>query len=174
MNRLVILLLLLAMQMARGEGRYLEQAFQHPSMGSLSHYAYGAVYQWMVENIGGIRSDGVGYSKLLIAPQPGGTLTSARTSYRSIHGLIATDWKAEEGRFTLNVTIPANITATVILPTQDAAKVRESDKPLAQSEGIKLAELKEGRVAVEVGSGRYAFTITGPIQFARMTAAAPR
>jgi alpha-L-rhamnosidase len=133
-------------------------------MGSLSHYAYGAVYQWMVENIGGIRSDGVGYHKLIIAPQPGGTLTSAWTSYRSIHGRVATDWRIEADRFTLNVTIPANTTATVILPTHDAAKVRESGKLLARAEGIKLAGLKEGRVAIEAGSGRYAFTITGPVQ----------
>ena len=151
-----------------------EKGFQYPSMGSLSHYAYGAVYQLMVENIGGIRSDGVGYHKLLIAPQPGGTLTSARTSYRSIHGMIATDWRIADDRLTLNVAIPANTTATVILPTQDVTKVREGGKRLARAEGIKLAGLKEGRVAIEAGSGRYAFTIAGPIQVARMGAAAPR
>ena len=52
----------------------------------------------------------------------------------------------------------------MILPTQDAAKVRESGQSLARAEGIKLAGLKEGRVAIEVGSGRYAFAVTGPVQ----------
>jgi alpha-L-rhamnosidase len=91
--------------------------FGDPGMNSFAHYSFGAVYQWIVENIGGIHSDAVGYKRILIAPRPGGKLTSAHTVYRSIRGTIETDWKTIGGKFVLDVTIPPNTTATVILPS---------------------------------------------------------
>ena len=62
-------------------------------MNSFAHYSFGAVYQWMVENIGGIGSAAPAYKEILIAPQPDPQLTSASVTYRSIRGLIATEWK---------------------------------------------------------------------------------
>ena len=103
----------------RWDGWTPEKGFQDPGMNSFAHYSFGAVYQWMVENIGGIKSDGPAYKQILIEPHPGGRLTHAETSYQSIRGEIATAWTKEGGKLTLNVTIPANTTATVILPPPD-------------------------------------------------------
>ncbi len=100
----------------RWDGWTPEKGFQDAGMNSFAHYSFGAVYQWMVENIGGIHSDGPGYKHLVIAPAPDGKMTSAKTSYDSIHGLISTDWKLEKGKFKLDVTIPPNTTAQVIFP----------------------------------------------------------
>src|SRR6185312_110472 len=76
----------------RWDGWTPEKGFQDPGMNSFAHYSFGAVYQWMVENIGGIRSsDDSAYAHILIAPHPGGTITWARTSYNSVHGAMATD-----------------------------------------------------------------------------------
>ena len=47
-------------------------------MNSFAHYSFGAVYQWMVENIGGIRTDGPAYKQILIAPQIDAGLTWAQ------------------------------------------------------------------------------------------------
>ena len=47
----------------RWDGWTPEKGFQDAGMNSFAHYSFGAVYQWMVENIGGIRSDGAGLSK---------------------------------------------------------------------------------------------------------------
>jgi len=102
----------------RWDGWTPEKGFQDPGMNSFAHYSFGAVYQWIVENIGGIHSEAPGYKRILIAPQPGGKLTAARTSYHSIRGLIETDWKIAGGKFILDVTIPVNTTATVIMPTK--------------------------------------------------------
>ena len=54
----------------RWDGWTPEKGFQDPGMNSFAHYSFGAVYQWMVENIGGIHSDGPAYKKIVIAPQP--------------------------------------------------------------------------------------------------------
>jgi hypothetical protein len=40
-------------------------------------------------------------------------------SYNSFYGKIAVHWKKEQGRFTLNVSIPANCTATIYLPQEE-------------------------------------------------------
>ena len=65
----------------RWDGWTPEKGFQDPGMNSFAHYSFGAVYQWMAENIGGIRSDGPAYKKIVIEPHPGDRLKSARVSY---------------------------------------------------------------------------------------------
>jgi alpha-L-rhamnosidase len=136
----------------RWDGWTPEKGFQDPVMNSFGHYAFGAVYQWMVENIGGIRSDGPGFRNLVIAPQPGGTLTWARVGYRSAAGLIATAWKITDGRMTLNITIPPNTTATIHLPGANG-DVMESAVPATRQTGLTM--LKEG--TFEAVSGTYEF-----------------
>mgnify|MGYP005852616039 CR=1 FL=1 len=85
-------------------------------MNSFNHYAYGAVGEWMYAVIAGIDALEPGYRKILIRPQPGGGLTWARGRLESPYGLIATDWKVENGTFTLQARVPANTTAVVELP----------------------------------------------------------
>lgn len=120
----------------RWDGWTPENGFQISRMNSFSHYAFGAVGQWMFENIGGIKSDGPGFKKIIIKPLPDGKLTWAKASYNSIRGLIISDWKIEKNLFKLNVSIPANTTATVFLP----------------------AENKNGFIPYKVASGNYEFT----------------
>ena len=93
----------------------------------------------------------------MIAPVPGGNLTWAKVGYRCIHGPIQSDWKLEGGQFLLDVTIPTNTTATVAIPTADAASVTESGHPLTQAEGVKIQPGAADRVTVAIGSGTYHF-----------------
>lgn len=143
----------------RWDGWTPDKGFQDPGMNSFAHYSFGAVYQWMVENIGGIRNDGPAYQRIVIAPQPGGKLTWAKVGYASIRGQIQSDWRLEGGRLLMDVTIPANTTATVSLPVAQAEGVTESGHALAQAEGVKLLGVKDGRVELSVGSGAYHFAM---------------
>ncbi|MDR1859985.1 MAG: hypothetical protein LBR06_03595, partial [Bacteroidales bacterium] len=52
----------------------------------------------------------------IIKPEPGGDLTYAKGNYHSINGNIEVSWTNESGVFKLEITVPANTTATVILP----------------------------------------------------------
>jgi len=146
----------------RWDGWTPENGFQDPGMNSFAHYSFGAVYQWMVENIGGIKTDGPAYKRLVIAPQPGGRLTWAKVGYQSIRGLVASNWKQEGDKLLLDVTIPANTTATVYVPTANAAAVTESGKPLADAEGVKLLRTEGGCVVLSVASGVYHFASPRP------------
>jgi alpha-L-rhamnosidase len=136
----------------RWDGWTPEKGFQDPGMNSFAHYAFGAVYQWMAENIGGIRSDGPGFRKLVIAPQPGGTLTWARVGYQSVAGRISTAWKITDDRMTVNMTIPANTRATIHLPGV-GGEVMESGLPVVRGKGLTV--LKPG--VFEAVSGTYEF-----------------
>ena len=141
----------------RWNGWTPEEGFGDPGMNSFAHYSFGAVYQWMAENIGGIRTDTPAYKHIIIAPQPGGKLTSAQASYDSIHGRIATAWKKDGEKFTLDVTIPANTTATVHVPAREGASVTENGRPLAQAEGVKFLRSEAGCAVLAIESGSYHF-----------------
>ena len=145
----------------RWDGWTPERGFQDPGMNSFAHYSFGAVYQWMVENIGGIRSDGPAYQHIIIAPQLDGKLTAATTSYDSIRGRIETGWKRDGGNFSLNVIIPPNTAATVYLPLNPAAanRISESGRPLESVKGVKLLRTENDRAVLEVESGSYHFVV---------------
>ena len=64
----------------------------------------------------------------------------------------------KEGVFALDLTIPANTTATVFLPAFTAAVARESGKPAAEAQGVKLLRGEIGEAVFEVQSGDYRFT----------------
>ncbi|AMV40676.1 alpha-L-rhamnosidase [Planctomyces sp. SH-PL62] len=145
----------------RWDGWTPEKGFQDPGMNSFAHYSFGAVYGWMVENIGGIHNAGSAYKKIVIAPQFTDRLTSATTSYRSVRGEVAVAWTRQGGVVTMDVTVPANATAKVVIPVADPAQVAESGLPLAQAAGV-TAGVEDGKAVAEVGSGRYVFTFAAP------------
>ena len=142
----------------RWDGWTPEKGFQDPGMNSFAHYSFGAVYQWIVENVAGIRAASTAYDTLTISPQPGGNLTWANTRYLTPHGPVETKWKLDGTRFTLDVAIPCNTRATVILPTSDASSVNEGGKPLKANGEVTELPAQNGKAAFSIGSGQYHFT----------------
>jgi alpha-L-rhamnosidase len=99
----------------RWDGWTEDAGFQTPMMNSFNHYSLGSVGQWLYEHVAGIRAGAPGYSHVLIAPEPG-ELEWARAVYRSVRGPIASAWRRDGDAVELEVSIPANVTATVIVP----------------------------------------------------------
>jgi alpha-L-rhamnosidase len=141
----------------RWDGWTEEKGFQDPGMNSFNHYAFGSVGRWMFGVVAGIDTDGPGYKRIIIDPQPGGGFSYAKAGYESIHGQVKSSWEIKDGTFTLNVTIPANTTAAVYVPAKDAESVTESGRPAAASEGVKFLQMEAGRAVYQVGSGNYEF-----------------
>jgi hypothetical protein len=100
---------------------------------------------------------GVAYKKIVIAPTPGGRLTSADVRYDSIRGRIETAWKKSGDKLILHVTIPANTTATIIVPAKSADAIAESGKPLAKAPGVKFLRMDGDRAVLEAEAGSYRF-----------------
>ncbi|WP_145856336.1 glycoside hydrolase family 78 protein [Pedobacter suwonensis] len=102
----------------RWDGIKPDGSFQTADMNSFNHYAYGAIGDWMYKNIAGINPvvTKPGYKDILIAPRPGGKLTSASAALETVYGTIKSSWTLTDGTFKLDVTVPANASATVVLP----------------------------------------------------------
>jgi len=140
----------------RWDGWTEEKGFQDPGMNSFNHYSFGSVGRWLFGTVAGIDTDGPGYEQIIIHPRPGG-ITSAKASYESIHGKIVSDWILKDGKFTLNVTIPANTTATVYVPAGNANSVTEGGLPAAKAEAVQLLRMHQGNAVFAIGSGHYQF-----------------
>lgn len=92
--------------------------FANPNMTSFNHYAYGAVGDWIYRTVGGIRAIEPGYRRFLVAPQPGGGLTSATTRLSTVYGEILSSWRTDGELFQLDVTVPVNTTAEIRVPDE--------------------------------------------------------
>jgi alpha-L-rhamnosidase len=141
----------------RWDGWTEQKGFQDPGMNSFNHYAFGSVGQWLFGTVAGIDTDGPGYKRIRIEPKPGGGITYTRASYRSIYGKIVSDWKIEGGKFTLDVTIPANTTAMVYVPAKDADSVTEGGLPATRAKAVRFLRMDNGNAVFAVGSGDYRF-----------------
>jgi len=140
----------------RWDGWTEEKGFQDPGMNSFNHYSFGSVGRWLFNTVAGIDTDGPGFKQIIIRPMPGG-ITSAKASYDSINGKIVSDWKLIDDTFKLDVTIPANTTATVYVPAKSAKSVTESGRSANSAEGVKFLRIKQGKAVFAVGSGHYEF-----------------
>ncbi len=138
----------------RWDGQKPDGTFQDVGMNSFNHYAYGAIGEWLYSHVAGIRldEDHPGYKHFFLAPHPGGELYYVNASFESMYGLIVSDWREEKGLLVYKVEIPANSTATVVLPS---AKLDEVDM---QSSLKALAKQVGNEVQIGLGSGKYSFS----------------
>jgi len=85
--------------------------FSSPKMNSFNHYAYGAVYAWIFNNIVGIKIDKPGYKEVTIKPIYDKRLGYVKSTMKTINGDIKVYWDKKEYR----ISVPKNIKAHVIL-----------------------------------------------------------
>lgn len=138
---------------------------QNAEMNSFSHYAFGAVCEWMFRTLAGIDTEGVGYQHIIIKPSPATpgrnsgreTINWVKAHYDSIHGRITSRWTRSANKFELETTIPANTTATVYLPAKAMAGVTESGRRVARVPGVKCLRMEDGRAVLSVPAGKYTF-----------------
>ena len=94
-------------------------------MTSFNHYALGAVADWMHRTIGGVAPLEPGYSKVLVAPRPGGGLTWCRAGLETRHGQVVVDWRIEAGVLTVETTLPPGVTGVLSLEGQPELELAE-------------------------------------------------
>ena len=143
----------------RWDGQKPDGSFQDVGMNSFNHYAYGAIGEWLYKYVAGVDIDpeNPGYKHILLYPHPGGQLTRASAELNSMYGPVKSAWNLDQAQFTYEVTIPANTTATVMLPHADPATVTINQLPLSANKEYK-AEQKGDQTIVQLGSGNYKFT----------------
>jgi alpha-L-rhamnosidase len=136
----------------RWNGYHHEKGPGDPNMNSYSHYAYGAVGEWLFSDVLGIEALSDGFATVRIRPRVGGELTQASGSFHSLRGEIRSSWHIADGRFHLDVQIPGNVSAEIHLPTPDP-------KALTCLENCEAAQVSDdmGYARVVVGAGTWHF-----------------
>lgn len=88
------------------------------SMNSLNHYAFGAICEWLYRYVAGINptQDGPGFHRSCIRPMPNDMLAHAEGSIRTQYGLLRSGWRLEGKRIRIEIEIPFNTQAEIILP----------------------------------------------------------
>lgn len=128
--------------------------------GSLNHAPLGAaIDEWFYWGLAGIRPDaaGPGFERIIFKPHLPKALPWARASLATPRGTIASAWKHDGGTATLTITVPANCTGTVHIPTSDPSTITESDQPAIEAVGVSLLAADESESRFTVGSGIYHF-----------------
>jgi alpha-L-rhamnosidase len=135
------------------------RGFQAPIMNSFNHCAFGSVGEWVWRELAGINPDEnqPGYKHFTIRPRPCGDLRWVKARYDSIRGPIVSNWTLEGHVFCLDVTIPANTTATVFVPAQNTEAVTESGSPTNAASGVRFLRMEDGAAVFSVESGKYCF-----------------
>jgi len=91
-----------------------EDGFGDVGMNSFNHYAFGAVCEWMMESLAGIRPGSNGFQTLEVEPVFTDKFDFVRASYDSVSGPIAVRWDKTDDGFTLKVETP--VPAEIRLP----------------------------------------------------------
>jgi alpha-L-rhamnosidase len=131
--------------------KFSDNTFSH------NHPMFGSVSQWFYNWLGGIEPavDAVGFDRFTFQPQFLEGLDWVRCTYRSIRGPITCDWKREGGRVAMDLHVPVNTSATLILTM--AGVITESGQPAAEAEGVTLLRKAERCSVFKVESGAYHF-----------------
>jgi alpha-L-rhamnosidase len=125
------------------------------SMNSLNHYAYGSIVEWMYRDMCGLNPASgeagiVGFRQARIAPKPDKSLQWARAHYRSAAGIYESGWRIDEvGNLTIEITIPFNSSARVVLPDANISEILINSHPLYEAEQI------DHNVELTLGAGSY-------------------
>jgi len=129
-------------------------------MNSFNHYSYGAIGDWLYRDAAGLRETSAGFKTLAVKPHAGGGFTSMKAEQNTPYGRAAAEWRDENGVFTLEVTIPANTTAEIYVPSTSADTVTLDGAALSDAEDAVCEGHADGYTKVKVGSGTYKFAAT--------------
>jgi len=111
---------------------------------------------WFFEGLGGILPDPKrpGFKHFMLRPGIVESVDWVKCSYQSPYGEIVSNWKRRDKTLTMDLTIPANTTATIYVPGNE---VTESGKSADKAEGVTFLRSENGYSLFKVESGRYSF-----------------
>ena len=126
--------------------------------GSLNHAPLGsAIDEWFYWGLAGIRPDesAPGFERIVFKPHIAKGLPWAKASIETARGTVACSWKQNDGRVTIDVSVPANSSAIVHIPT--GGDILENGVAVDQSCDFAVKCKGDKETLLEVGSGSYSF-----------------
>ena len=126
---------------------------------SLSHPVQGTVVSFFYEWLAGIQSqiDTPGFKKFRIAPQFVGDLQWVKAKLPTFYGVIKSNWEIKGETVTVDIDVPINTTAEMILPCDTVENVSDGKDPIQTDNGILKIETTGNNLQISLGSGTYRF-----------------
>jgi alpha-L-rhamnosidase len=135
-----------------------------PAMNSQNHVMLlGDLLTWYFENLAAIKSSDTetGFKHLIMEPTLIAGLDSVDASHVSPYGPITSKWTLVGKTYTWDVSLPVNVTATLYVPAGQQGDVFENGRPVSESANCKVVGMRNGKLVVEIPSGRYRFSSSG-------------
>jgi hypothetical protein len=128
---------------------------------SNNHLMLGHLMQWFYDGLAGIRQSdtSVGYKRIEIKPEPVIGVDKGKASFESPYGTIYSEWDHQYSWRVFTISIPANTTATIYLPSPEGTTILESNMPLKSVRDIQWLGYQNGKAVFKAGSGKYKFII---------------
>lgn len=153
----------------RWDGYVPGKGFQDVGMNSFNHYAFGAVGQWMIENVAGISAlESVpGWQTYSLAPEPSVKLGWAEAKVHCPFGEILSRWdwayangmNASPSGWSFQVQVPIGCEAVLKLPGANGHPITVGGSEMKVSKitwnGNEITEIPKS-----LGSGAHHFTVS--------------
>jgi alpha-L-rhamnosidase len=150
----------------------------HGYPGAESMIMWATIDEFFYNDLAGIRGPeyygpgqmAPGFRDIRIKPFVPAGLDNAGASIRTVRGVLSSRWTKAAGGLELRVSVPANSRATVSVPkiglrnvavTEGGQPVWRGGKYVSGVEGITKGAEDADCVTFDVGSGSYAFALTG-------------
>jgi len=144
---------------------------------SHNHQMFGSIVEYFYKYLAGIQSplEGhttLGYQHVYLRPYVPERLNAVKATQTTVAGTITSDWKKDQDSFQYTVSIPANTTATVVLPASGLKNILvlegdsviwQNGKPGNKVPGISEVKAGTGQIIVSIGSGTYHFVLKGTL-----------
>ena len=150
----------------------LWQKREGPSMNSHNHPMFGSVGAWLYKTLAGIEQaeSSSGFEKLLLRPRMIRDLRYASGSVRTVRGDVTCAWSRTDRSIRLDAAVPLGVEAEIAIPKFNLKNisVKEGGRTIWADgafvpgvEGVIEAKEASGSIIIKMGSGRYAFELTG-------------
>ena len=117
---------------------------------------------WFFTGVAGIRQveKSAAFKHLLIAPQLTDVIKAQNSKFNSPYGKVGVSWTHQENSsLQIEIEIPANSSADVILPVSGNQIVFESGRKLNENSDIEILSKQDDQLRLFVPSGNYTFEI---------------
>ncbi len=111
-----------------------------PDMNSYNHYAYGAVCQWLFEQVAGVAPDPAhpGFDGVLIDPHIMPALSPVAAWHDCRHGRIDAGWALAQGTVTYTLNLPAGCTGLLAASAQRTQVHLDGQPVTVPAQGLAL------------------------------------
>ena len=123
------------------------------------HNCYNNIGSWFIQGLAGIRPDPEqpGFKHAIIKPAFVEALSTVNGSHDTVYGTIESNWTRKDDAIIMEVTIPANTTASVYLPVERVDDIEVNGHPVRDAEHVAFRRTEAKRAVIDIVAGRYEF-----------------